>query len=112
MSKDIGSGTVSYQNMDPVRILSDAPLREKADFGFDAYVQTIAGLIANKNNETPLVIGVYGKWGSGKTTLMENIQTELRRGAKNHGGDDSRRDVKAGSFCCAATSFGYGCECV
>lgn len=81
--------TVGYLESKPVRILSDAPRVSEADFGFDAYVKTISGLIANKENNTPLVIGVYGKWGSGKTTLMENIRTELVRGAEASGGKDS-----------------------
>ncbi|MEH0020252.1 MAG: SUMF1/EgtB/PvdO family nonheme iron enzyme [Desulfobacter sp.] len=81
--------TVGYLESKPVRILSDAPLVREADFGFDAYVKTISGLIANKENNTPLVIGVYGKWGSGKTTLMENIRTELVRGAEAGVGKDS-----------------------
>ena len=69
----------------PALIISDEPKivsgqdREKAkDFGFDGYAKTIADLIANKENSTPLVIGIYGPWGSGKTTLMKTIESRLR----------------------------------
>ena len=61
----------------PVRIISDAPELKSIEFGFGAYARTIADLIANKENETPLVIGVYGPWGSGKTTLMETVRDYL-----------------------------------
>lgn len=69
----------TQQEIKPVRIISDAPVKEKAQFGFDAYINTISDLIAFKENETPLVIGVYGKWGSGKTTLMESIREKLEK---------------------------------
>lgn len=63
-----------------VYIISDAPEVETPAFGFDAYARTIAGLIANKKNKTPLVIGIYGPWGSGKTTLMETVKRFLETG--------------------------------
>lgn len=67
----------------PVRIISDHPEKpEKISFGFEHYIEILSELIANKENETPLVIGVYGDWGSGKTTLMRNIQDNLE--SKNY----------------------------
>jgi len=62
---------------DPVYIIPDSPVREKADFGFSAYIDTIADLVAYEKNKTPMVIGVYGRWGSGKTTLMRSIAHQL-----------------------------------
>jgi formylglycine-generating enzyme required for sulfatase activity len=62
----------------PVSIISDNPELESVKFGYDAYARTIAGIIANKKNKTPLVIGVYGSWGSGKTTLMKAVIDILR----------------------------------
>ena len=64
----------------PVYVISDNPEKEKALFGFDVYAKTIGGLIANKENKTPLVIGIFGKWGSGKTTLMETVRQLLKNG--------------------------------
>ena len=73
----------------PVYIISDDPARkdkvvsddpahkEKVVFGFEAYARTLAELIAFRDNRTPMVIGIYGPWGSGKTTLMEAIITKL-----------------------------------
>jgi Cdc6-like AAA superfamily ATPase len=77
------------QEIKPVRIISDAPVNEKAQFGFDAYIKTISDLIAYKENETPLVIGVYGKWGSGKTTLMESIREKLEKDKRYKSGPAS-----------------------
>jgi predicted KAP-like P-loop ATPase len=61
----------------PVHIITDAPEAASPVFGFNAYAKTIAGLIANKKNQTPLVIGIYGIWGSGKTTLMKTVKRLL-----------------------------------
>ncbi|MCP4268386.1 MAG: SUMF1/EgtB/PvdO family nonheme iron enzyme [Candidatus Brocadiaceae bacterium] len=61
----------------PVHIISDEPEGNSDLFGFGAYASTIAGLIANKENKTPLVIGIYGSWGSGKTTLMKTVISHL-----------------------------------
>ncbi len=69
------ASTKSRSNL--VRIHSDAPAIESVRFGFDSYADTLVGLIANKKNETPLVIGIYGHWGSGKTTLMKAMQERL-----------------------------------
>ena len=73
------------QNSKPnlVKIHSDAPAMKElesikdVEFGFPGYADTLAGLIANPDNETPLVIGIYGTWGSGKTTLMKAIEDRL-----------------------------------
>jgi predicted KAP-like P-loop ATPase len=52
----------------PTRIISDLPEETKVDFNFNAYAKTVSDLIAHRQNKTPLVIGVYGPLGSGKTT--------------------------------------------
>jgi Cdc6-like AAA superfamily ATPase len=66
----------------PVYIISDSPEEDSGLFGYEAYAKTIADLIAFKENRTPLVIGIYGPWGSGKTTLMRTVQTRLKALAK------------------------------
>ncbi len=63
----------------PVHIISDSPEKETSHFGFDAYAKTIADLIAFKDNKTPMVIGIYGPWGAGKTTLMETVRSFLKK---------------------------------
>ncbi len=73
----ISERNVCMADNDPVRIISDNPEQKKAEFGFKGYALTIAGLIANKTNHTPLTIGIYGPWGSGKTTLMESVKDLL-----------------------------------
>ena len=74
------------EEIKPVRIISDVTEEGNAQFGFDVYINTIADLIAYAENKTPLVIGVYGKWGSGKTTLMKSIQNKLKKDEKKRKG--------------------------
>ncbi len=68
---------------DSLKIISDVPQNKDAikndniAFGFSAYASALAEMIATKSNTTPFTIGVSGKWGSGKTTLMKAIQKEL-----------------------------------
>ncbi|MBM4045619.1 MAG: hypothetical protein FJ279_10925 [Planctomycetes bacterium] len=60
-------------------ILNDEPVGagETAYFRFNAYADTLARLIAAKSTRTPLTIGIFGDWGTGKTTLMKAVQSRL-----------------------------------
>ncbi|MEM8485425.1 MAG: SUMF1/EgtB/PvdO family nonheme iron enzyme [Bacteroidota bacterium] len=43
-----------------------------------SYVETLTDFIASDDATTPMTVGIYGKWGSGKTTLMRMVQSELQ----------------------------------
>jgi len=81
---------MEHKNPTPAYILSDEPAGRNAQFGFEGYSKTIADLIAYKRNLTPLVIGIYGPWGSGKTTLMQSVRDKLG----NYAQDDTFRICK------------------
>jgi len=68
----------------PVYIISDQPEREQVAFGFAADALTLAELVAFGKNETPFIIGIFGSWGSGKTTLMKTIRRLLLDDAEMH----------------------------
>jgi ribosomal protein S13 len=57
-------------------ILSDRPA-DQDQLDFAPYAETLAGIIADPGTHTPLIIGVFGGWGQGKTSLMRMVQ---RRG--------------------------------
>jgi len=92
----------------PVYIISDDPARKdkvvsddpahknKVVFGFEAYARTLGELIAFRDNRTPMVVGIYGPWRSGKTTLMEAIIIKLDE--LNKKGDAQLRRCKAVRF--------------
>ena len=52
----------------PTYIVNDQPT-DKDALDFTPYVETLADIIQTGN--TPLTIGVFGVWGSGKTSLMK-----------------------------------------
>ena len=58
----------------PTYIVNDQPTDRDA-LDFMPYVETLADIIQTGN--TPLTIGVFGTWGSGKTSLMRMVRNQL-----------------------------------
>ncbi len=52
---------------------------------FSPYTNTLLDIIRDPNTQGPLVIGLFGSWGSGKTSLMQFVQKDLGDAAKNAG---------------------------
>lgn len=48
--------------------------------GFDKYIETLGRMINDKDFKTPFCIGIYGKWGTGKTSFMHLLETRLLKG--------------------------------
>lgn len=70
---------------------SDSPIQieMKDQLGRKAAVRALFRLLADERLETPLVVGVYGGWGTGKTSVMRMLESllvgkgqEQREGAK------------------------------
>jgi hypothetical protein len=60
--------------MDDYRILLDQPAALPA-LGFDQYARAFAAIARQRDSQ--FAIGIFGDWGSGKTTLMRAIEREL-----------------------------------
>lgn len=58
-------------------MLSDHPTEDDL-LGFEPYAKTLAEIIADRNTNTPLTIGIFGGWGQGKTSLMRMVQRRLK----------------------------------
>jgi len=58
---------------------SDAYCQED-QLGFDKYVDTLQGIIQDKDFTTPFCIGIFGKWGTGKTSFMHLLERRLLEG--------------------------------
>jgi len=54
---------------------------EKDLLGFRDYVLALSDFILSQDTTTPLAIGINGAWGSGKSSLMRMLQSELSREA-------------------------------
>lgn len=65
--------------MPAIELLSDEPVSNPKDdkFNFASSASKLANMI--QKARTPLIIGINGKWGSGKTSLMRLIQYNLKR---------------------------------
>jgi len=49
--------------------------------GFQVYVTVLSRFIENLKveKETPICIGIHGEWGSGKTSLMRQLEKKLKK---------------------------------
>lgn len=66
--------------------LTDEPLQQSDEnqLGTGDYTQGLIQFI--KNTETPMTIGIQGEWGSGKTSLMHQIEAGLNKEVSLSGG--------------------------
>lgn len=58
------------------RVLLDSPA-EQPGIGFGSYAEALAEVIVSSRAE--FAMGILGRWGSGKTTLMRAIKRELKQ---------------------------------
>ena len=63
-------------NYAPGSAFSDTAAEQDA-LGFETSALALAEIIAKKETKAPIVIGVYGEWGSGKSTLMSLVKKHL-----------------------------------
>jgi hypothetical protein len=62
----------------PLQLQPDWP-EHSPSFGFKTIAQALAGLLAQpQQSPSAFVLGLHGPWGSGKSTLMDAIATEIR----------------------------------
>jgi KAP family P-loop domain len=61
-----------------MKLFTDNPLDsiEEDKFGFDAYAKMLGDLILD-TQRLPFCIGIFGAWGSGKTSLMKMIRGQI-----------------------------------
>lgn len=66
--------------------LGDQPCTDPARirFGHEVYVTALQGAVSAC--PTPFVIGLYGNWGTGKTTVLEGLREALHQVSRNRPG--------------------------
>jgi len=67
--------------MNTLSVVSDSENPQNDALHFDRYVEPLTQIIANDITDTPFTVGVFGRWGSGKTTLMHMIEAALEQKA-------------------------------
>ena len=50
---------------------------DEDQLGFDIYIDTLNTMFTDKDFKTPFCIGIFGKWGSGKTSFMHLLEKRL-----------------------------------
>ena len=65
----------------PWELGSDLPLEDPADdsYGYAPFASRLATAIVDNKNPKGLVIALHGKWGSGKSSLLNFIKYDLRK---------------------------------
>lgn len=60
--------------------LTDAPISDPAHDAFRRlpFAERIAETLASLNDPSSIVVGIYGNWGEGKTTVLNFIEQKLR----------------------------------
>jgi predicted KAP-like P-loop ATPase len=76
-----GTGTsINNKNNYDTRIITDEPTKEAQDFR--EYSRRLSKIIINS---TPrFTVGIYGDWGTGKTTIMQMLKEELDKNYSNN----------------------------
>lgn len=66
--------------MKPQNYSSDAPIYDPSLDQFNRYpfAQRVASVISKRNDPSSIVIGIYGAWGEGKTSVFNFIESELQ----------------------------------
>ena len=70
------------------RIDSDAPT-ERDELGRHELLNALTRIV-HKRATTPMVIALYGAWGTGKTSLLMQLRRQLDPGYDRSGGDGDR----------------------
>ena len=58
--------------------IGDQPATEDS-LGFTPYVIAIAEFLTHENTKPPLTLSIEGEWGSGKSSFMQQLETEILR---------------------------------
>lgn len=61
------------------KVLSDEPTIEYDAFGYQKAAAALTDIIVNEETETPFTIGIFGEWGTGKTTLLRMIEVKIQQ---------------------------------
>jgi hypothetical protein len=76
------------------KIHCDNPKEDACLFNFEEYIEGISEIILNPLNKTPFSIAINGRWGSGKTSLMQTLRKRLVE-KSNEQENEKHRKVRA-----------------
>lgn len=57
-------------------------MSEDSILGYDLYSSALAEILSEPSLHTPMTVGLYAKWGSGKSFLLAQLKSEMKSFAK------------------------------
>lgn len=57
-------------------------MSEDIILGYDVYSSALAEILSEPSLHTPITVGLYAKWGSGKSFLLLQLKNEMKSFAK------------------------------
>ena len=64
--------------MKDILVQADLEKSSATFFNFDSYSEALVKIITSTETETPLSIGIFGDWGTGKSSLMRTVEKEIK----------------------------------
>lgn len=64
--------------MKDILVQTDLETSSATFFNFDTYSEALVKIITNTKTKTPLSIGIFGDWGTGKSSLMLTVEKEIK----------------------------------
>ncbi|NEQ40689.1 MAG: hypothetical protein F6K40_32480 [Okeania sp. SIO3I5] len=87
----------STENSKQIITLGDQPTT-KDELGFTPYVIAMGEFLTDKNTKPPLTISIEGEWGSGKSSFMKQLETEVKRKSKELDQEDLKKIIQKDKF--------------
>jgi len=72
--------TLKDQVLERLNLIIDEPEESELLFDFKKYAIQVSKVLLDNNTPTPFVIAIHGSWGSGKTSLILEIQKQVQKG--------------------------------
>jgi ankyrin repeat-rich membrane spanning protein len=57
-------------------------MTEDSILGYDLYSSALAEILSEPSLHTPITVGLYAKWGSGKSFLLSQLKSEMKSFAR------------------------------
>ncbi|MGD1714200.1 GUN4 domain-containing protein [Dapis sp. BLCC M172] len=80
----------STENSKQIITVGDQPTTND-ELGFTPYVIAMAEFLTHKDTKPPLTISIEGEWGSGKSSFMKQLETEVKKKSKELDKEDLKK---------------------
>lgn len=64
------------------RLIGQLNMTEDSILGYDLYSSALSEMLSEPSLHTPITVGLYAKWGSGKSFLLSQLKAEMKSFAR------------------------------